>query len=344
MVRALSDHALDKGGFTALAPELRALAAEVQNGFWGFGGAGTARSAEVSELSQGAGGGFGRRGVEGRIADREGEALAGAHDVLEEVSRRGLEAALDVGGDGGIGRGELVGPFDRSGVDVRADEAPAVLTRADQRIDAVGTDADIEDGYDGAAQEVVVVIGGEQVCDVVQVVGAAGNGRTEVAAWNVPMRETIVVFEQGAVERGDGVRFGKVDGVTAERMRYEEALQFRRAPHETREIVRRAVVIARVEFAGGVIRFFRDGFQDGWSSEKRGRGQGCCTQGAIERGQGRRSRMRQTLIGGRVAGASRRLSKLVFGARDYRKAPRTALNVELRKAVTEGAEIFWWVA
>ena len=246
---AFRDHAAEEGGFAALAPEFVGLAAEVERGL--AGGAVASPGGEVAELARGAGGGFGGGSVEGRVAEGGGKGLAGRGDILEHGAGRGLMAEFDVVGDGGVCGGEAAGPVERGGGDVGTDEAPAVFARAEQRVNGVGPDADVEDANRRAARDGVV--GGgfrEQVGEVMEVVGAAGDGRAERAGREFVADYFIVVGEQGAVEREHGGGVGKVDRVALDRMRHEEARECGERGDEGGEIVAPVVVAAGMQ-AGG---------------------------------------------------------------------------------------------
>jgi hypothetical protein len=93
------------------------------------------------------------------------------------------------------------------------------------------------------------------------------------------MGEAVVEFQQRAIERGDGGGIGKVDRVAGERVGLHERAQIRRCGDQAGKVVRRAVDVARVQFAGGVVLcFWRRRFQKRRVKVKRPRGQACDEQ------------------------------------------------------------------
>src|SRR3546814_9894242 len=90
--------------------------------------------------------------MEGRIAQRQGEAILRQQHSLEDVLRRRLLSQLDglgeaIGRDDGACRGQS------GGVDIAPGEVPAVLPMADQRVDAVGPGADVQCADRGRSEE-----------------------------------------------------------------------------------------------------------------------------------------------------------------------------------------------
>ncbi|MNY13249.1 hypothetical protein D3C86_1463780 [compost metagenome] len=132
--------------------------------------------------------------MERRVAQAEVEALVGLQQAVEDVFRGHLLAQPDgaleaVGLDDGARRSQC------GGVDLRAEEAPAVLALAEQRIDAVGTAADVEHLDLRAARDLAAGVGGQQVGEGVDVVGAAGNRRAQVAGRDVPVLDAVELLE-----------------------------------------------------------------------------------------------------------------------------------------------------
>src|SRR6185436_20803388 len=97
--------------------------------------------------------------MEWRIAHREIEHLAGLDHALEARERRRLHPALDELADGAVAGDECPGPIERHGIDFRTDEAPAVLARANQRVDAVRPHPDVKHGDIAASRNRRVAAG-----------------------------------------------------------------------------------------------------------------------------------------------------------------------------------------
>ena len=78
---------------------------------------------------------------------------------------------------------------------------------------------------------------GEQVGDVVEVVGPAGDGRAEEAVRQVPGLDAVAVPQQGPVEGPHRGGVGEVDGRVLARVRAHEGRQFRAGPDQSGEVV-----------------------------------------------------------------------------------------------------------
>ncbi len=135
--------------------------------------------------------------MKGRVAQAQLEAFAGLQQALEDMLWRALLAQFDgagqlrVGLDYGARRGQCLGG------DIGAGEVPAVFAVADQRVDAVGADANIQ-GADGAAtRDLPGIFRGQQVGEVVQVVGATRDRRAQIAVGNVPVLDAVELLGRG---------------------------------------------------------------------------------------------------------------------------------------------------
>ena len=67
-----------------------------------------------------------------------------AHHAGKDASAIGLVAQLDRITQAGVGQHDRSRCMQRSDVDLRADEAPAVLAMTEQRVDAVGAHAALQ--------------------------------------------------------------------------------------------------------------------------------------------------------------------------------------------------------
>ncbi|MNN50666.1 hypothetical protein D3C81_1652620 [compost metagenome] len=118
---------------------------------------------------------------------------------------------------------------------------------AQQRIDAVGADADIQGTHLGTAGNLAVVVIGEQVGHDVDVVSAAGNRRAQVVGRDVPVLDAVLGLEQRAVEHPDGVGVGEVDARLAVGIGDHERAQFGAALDQLGKVVATLVAVARVQ-------------------------------------------------------------------------------------------------
>ncbi len=190
--------------------------------------------------------------VEGRVAEGHVEALIDADQALEYLPAIRLPAQLDGSGEAWVGGEDRSGRGQRLRVDVGADEAPAVFVVAEQRVDAVGSGSDVQRTQAGTAWNQAIVAGAEQVGQVVQVVGATGNGRAQVTIGYIPLAYVVELLQQRAVEGFHRRRIGEVDALPAVRIEDDEALQFRAAGDQARKVVASQVAIARVQRAGAL--------------------------------------------------------------------------------------------
>ncbi|MCY1264602.1 hypothetical protein D9M70_129560 [compost metagenome] len=122
---------------------------------------------------------------------------------------------------------------------------------ADQWIDAVGAHPYVQRLDAFAAGYLPAVAIGEQVGQAVQVVGAAGNGRAQVAGGDVPVTDTVELPQQGTVEHLHRLRVGEVDAFLAVGVGDDEARQLRAALDQPGKVIAALVAVARVQQALG---------------------------------------------------------------------------------------------
>ena len=79
------------------------------------------------------------------------------------------------------------------------------------------------------------------------VIGASRDGWAQVVSRDVPVRNAVERFEQGAVEHPHGVRVGEVDALFAVRVDDHELAQFGAHRDQLREVVTALMAIARVQ-------------------------------------------------------------------------------------------------
>ena len=197
--------------------------------------------------------------MERRVAHRKVKALTRLQQAQQDLLGVGLLAQLDdlaqvVGLHDGLGGGH----GDR--VDLRAQEVPAVLHIANQRVHAVGAHTDVQHLDDRAPRDLAVVDAGQQVGEEVHVVGTPRHRRAQVVGRDVPMLDAIERLEQCPVEHPHRIRAGEVDALFAVGVDDHELRQFRRGFDQRREVVTARVAVARVQ--GGLFAR-RDGFGRG---------------------------------------------------------------------------------
>ncbi len=116
-----------------------------------------------------------------------------------------------------------------------------------QRVDAIGSGADIQRLDGCAAWDHAFIVLGQQVGEEVQVVRTPWNRRAQVIGRNVPMGDAIERFEQRAIEHPHRLRIGKVDAFLAIRIEYHEGCQLGAGFDQLRKVVMTLMTIARVQ-------------------------------------------------------------------------------------------------
>ena len=86
----------------------------------------------------------------------------------------------------------------------------------------------------------------EQVGRIMNQVCPAGNGWTQATGGNIPPDKSVVVNQEGAVERRHGDGIGEINRVTATRVRLHESRQRRATLREPREVIPLPMLVARM--------------------------------------------------------------------------------------------------
>ncbi len=255
---ALFHHLAHKGFFAAFAPQLVVLAAEVLHrlvGHFPF--------AQFMQLAAGAGARFLLGRVERRVAQGGVEFLGRADDAAKNQLRLFLQPQTHAIAQCRVHLDDHLGRVERHRIDFRPGETPAVFAQADDRVDAVGADADVEDRHAFAARDLAAVAGRQQIRQVVQIVGAAGDRRAQVISRNIPVFDAVKVLQQRTVEHFHRRRIGEIHRYIAPGVRFYERRQRRAAGDQRREVVARTMTVARMQAAfllrEGFLFFHRDG-------------------------------------------------------------------------------------
>ncbi|MOA05040.1 hypothetical protein D3C78_1246200 [compost metagenome] len=118
---------------------------------------------------------------------------------------------------------------------------------AEQRVDAVGTHANVQGAHLSAFGHFASVVLGQQVGGDVDIVGAAGYRRAQVIGGNVPVLDAVLGLEQGAVEHPHGFGVGEVDAGFAVGVGDGETGQVRVGLDQAGEVVAPLMAVARVQ-------------------------------------------------------------------------------------------------
>ena len=132
-----------------------------------------------------------------------------------------LTTQADLASKAGIAVDDSLGAGEGVGVHFAAGEAPAVLMHADQRIDAVCANANIENagvGRDGPA------IQRQQIGEMMEVVRPARHRRAEKAVGYIPVFHRVEVRQQRFIQRLHRQRVSEVDGLLTHRVKGDKAL------------------------------------------------------------------------------------------------------------------------
>ena len=152
---------------------------------------------------------------------------------------------------------QLPGPRHGIEIDVRPDEAPAVLGIPDQRINTTGADSDIEHPNGRAVRNRGKIFFGEQVGEMVNVVRPTRNCRAQRAGWNIPIEDPVMEFQQRPIQRFDRLGVREIDRVATARVRRDEPLQLRASVDQRGKIISFRVPIPRMRLSGAIAASFR---------------------------------------------------------------------------------------
>lgn len=98
---------------------------------------------------------------------------------------------------------------------------------ADQGIDEAGAGANIKDR--GILRH-LAAIPGQQIRQMMNIVGPPVHRRTEKAVRNVPVFDRVEMRQQRFIQRLHRLRIGKINGLLTQRIERNVALQVRMAP------------------------------------------------------------------------------------------------------------------
>ena len=218
--------------------ELAALAPETVAGNAGMAGAGAFPPGEVYDFAATAALlGFLRIHVEWRIAEGEVEVLATTDDAFEKPVVVFLMFDFDI--QRAVFRDNLLGGIHCTGVDLGADEFPVVAPAADDGIDTVGAGAHIEDAG--------LFLLAHKIGEVVDVIGAVGDGWRGIAFRDGPALDIVVVGKQCAVQHEHRGRICEINRLVAVWLLSQEIFELGAICEKHVKIVTFGVWVAWVE-------------------------------------------------------------------------------------------------
>ena len=154
-----------------------------------------------------------------------------------------LPAQADLPGQARVAIDNRLRAGERLRVDFTAGEAPAILVSADQGIDEVGAGANIKDR--GILRH-LAAIPGQQIRQMMNIVGPPRHWRTEKAVRNVPVFDRVEMRQQRFIQRLHRLRIGKINGLLTQRIERNVALQVRMGLAERGQVVALMVAVTRV--------------------------------------------------------------------------------------------------
>ncbi len=164
--------------------------------------------AEIAHFTLAAGRRIGRRAVEQRITQYRVIAFVLMHHASKNRALLLLTAQANGALQAGIAGHNLTGGVNGVRADVGAGKAPAILRVTDQRIDAVGTAANIH--HVEIARQHATVIAGQQIRQRMNVVSAARHRGRQIAFRQLPV-QVIKQFQQRLIQQQHRVRIGEID-------------------------------------------------------------------------------------------------------------------------------------
>ena len=181
--------------------------------------------------------------MKGWVAEREGEVFAIAQQAGKDVTGL-LWAQFQVFAVLRVLFQDALGVGQRGLIDFSSQGGPAVFCNRDQRVDQVGPGANVDPPNTWSQRDFSIVIFSQQVGQGVDIVCTSRNGRAEVAGWNIPAFDAIVMHQDGAVKHFDRCRVGKVDAGLAGRRGSQVLAQCRRGGTEGGKIIAVGILVA----------------------------------------------------------------------------------------------------
>ncbi|SBL40709.1 Uncharacterised protein [Klebsiella michiganensis] len=154
-----------------------------------------------------------------------------------------LTTQADLASQAGIAVDDSLGAGERVGVHFAAGKTPAVLVHANERIDAVCANANIENAGGGRDRP---AIQRQQIGEMMDVVSPARHRRAEKAVGNIPVFHRVEVRQQRFIQRLHRQRIGKVDGLLTHRVKGDKALELRVGLAQRGQVVALLVTVTRV--------------------------------------------------------------------------------------------------
>ena len=180
------------------------------------------------------------------IAQRQIEDVIALHQVAEDLPGIWLQPALQCSRQLRILCLNARHRRQRVNIDIGSDKRPAVGVMADDGINRIGPDTDIQHPHLLPTRHLTPMTAGQQIRQMVNVIGTPRDRRTEIPVGNIPALNAIIGHQDGLVQRLDRRRVGKIDGL-AMRQCSHEGLQSRRGRQQPGKVITSLVRIARMQ-------------------------------------------------------------------------------------------------
>ncbi|CCK06159.1 hypothetical protein BN128_4487 [Cronobacter sakazakii 696] len=234
---ALGDHLRNKPDLAALAPQLLLLAAEVKPAV-----SGKPQIAALARVAR-----FCRVGgvMERRVAQRGVVTLILVNNAVENRAGGFLAAQADRAVEPRIGIDNRARATDRLIAGVGAGKTPAIFMLADQRINAVGTNADIQ--HARLRGQCAAIAFGKQIGEMMNIIRAARYGRAEETVRNVPLPHAVKVRQQRLIKGSHRLRIGEINCRLTCGRRADKSAKRRTALCQRVKIIAAVVAVAWVQ-------------------------------------------------------------------------------------------------
>ncbi len=257
--RTFCDHPPHEGDFATATPEFVVPSAEVQRRC-----ALPAPAPEIAELACGARGRGRRGGVKRGVAEARRERFTRANDSAENRLRRRLPPDFHAARQHRVRLHNPPRGGHGDGINLRADKAPVVFNHADNGVNAIGSDSDIEDRHGRTFRDGPFAPVAQQVRQHVNIVRTPWNGRTQIPCRKLPFANAVVVPENRTIQAVHRRGIGKIDRGLAGGIGADKVSQKGLSADQCRERISSAMTIPSVQLqlwlllAHGVLIIPRD--------------------------------------------------------------------------------------
>ncbi|CAJ0901841.1 protein of unknown function [Alcaligenes faecalis subsp. faecalis] len=126
---------------------------------------------------------------------------------------------------------------------------PPIFGITNQWVDSICAHANIKDTYCLTTGNGSLIAVGQQIGQIVHVIGTPRNRRAEVIGRNIPMRYAVKALQKSTIQGFDGTRISEVDTLITVRIQENESSQFGRFFDESIKVVTALMAVTRMELS-----------------------------------------------------------------------------------------------